>query len=319
MPKDDVLVRLGHLAGASRFKRIIEKLYTDVDKVYKDNNIDFKASWFSVYYVLAKATSPMTILEITDQIDFSHITVKNILRELEEEALVVIAPNPQDKRSKLAVLSAKGKSLKRKLEPVWLSISTVLSDVFTSGHPDFSNILNRIDREIYHNPINNRIKALDNRDRVTVIDYKPGLEKAFQNLVAPWLSEVTGGELEEEDKFCISNPAEAYLSTGGFLFFAKYQDDIVGCVALKRLDDNEFEFAKLYIKNDYRNLGIATKLIERCISRCKENEAKLLWLQTSNRMQQAHKLYYKFGFADNPSPDNMHVLARTEKIMRLEL
>lgn len=315
----DVLVQLGHLASGSRLKRITDKLYIDGDKIYKDNNLDFKASWFSVYYVLAKASAPMTILEITDQICFSHITVKNILRELEEEGLVLIKPNPNDKRSKLAVLSEKGKRLRRKLEPVWLAIATALKEVFTIGHPDFSNILNRIDREINRRPINERARSLDNNDQVTVVDYQPALKKHFQNLVTPWLSEVTGGKLEEEDKFTINNPDKAYLASGGFLFFARYKGEIAGCVALKRLSDNEFEFAKLYIRNEYRNLGIATKLIERCISRCKENEAKRLWLQTTNRMPQAHKLYYKLGFTDSPAPESMEVLARTEKIMFLEL
>ncbi|HEY0610842.1 MAG TPA: bifunctional helix-turn-helix transcriptional regulator/GNAT family N-acetyltransferase [Chitinophaga sp.] len=315
----DVLVQLGHLASGSRLKRITDKLYIDGDKIYKDNNIDFKASWFSIYYVLANAAAPMTILEITGQIYFSHITVKNILRELEEEGLVVIKPNPNDKRSKLAALSEKGKRLRRKLEPVWLSIAGALKEVFTLGHPDFSNILNRIDREINQNPINERAKSPGNEDQVTVVDYQPALKKDFHNLVAPWLLEVTGGKLEEEDKFTINNPDKAYLVPGGFLFFARYKGEIAGCVALKRLSENEFEFAKLYIRNEYRNLGIATKLIERCISRCKENEAKRLWLQTTNRMPQAHKLYYKLGFTDSPAPGSMDVLVRTEKIMFLEL
>jgi DNA-binding MarR family transcriptional regulator/N-acetylglutamate synthase-like GNAT family acetyltransferase len=315
----DLLVQLGHLAYGSRLKRITDKLYVDGDKVYKENDIDFKASWFSVYYVLANAGTPLTILEITDRIDFSHITVKNILRELEEEGLVKIAPNPHDKRSKLASLTEKGKKLKRKLEPVWHAIASALSDVFTAGHPDFSNILNRIDRELYNNPINNRAKAPDKRDKVAVLDYKPSLKKHFQQLVAPWLSEVTGGKLEEEDKFTVNNPDKAYLAPGGFVFFARYKDEIAGCVALKRLSEDEFEFAKLYVKNDFRNLGVATRLIERCISRCRENEARLLWLQTTNRMQQAHKLYYKLGFSDSPAPETMDVLARTEKVMRLEL
>jgi DNA-binding MarR family transcriptional regulator len=269
--------------------------------------------------VLAKAAAPLAILEITNQIYFSHITVKNILRELEEEGLVVIKPNPNDKRSKLASLSEKGKRLRRKLEPVWLSIAGALKEVFTLGHPDISNILNRIDREIYQTPIYERAKTPGGREQVSVVDYQPALKKHFHNLVTPWLSEVTGGKLEEEDKFTINNPDKAYLATGGFLFFAKYKGEIAGCVALKRLSEHEFEFAKLYIRNEYRNLGIATKLIERCISRCKENEAGRLWLQTTNRMPQAHKLYYKLGFADSPAPGSMDVLARTEKIMVLQL
>ena len=72
----------------------------------------------------------------------------------------------------------------------------------------------------------------------------------------------------------------------------------MGCVVLKRLDETSFEFAKLFINPNFRKLGIATKLINRCISRCLENEVEKLWLQTTLSMPQAHKLYYKLGFLD---------------------
>ena len=50
----DILKQIGYLAGASRFRRISEKLQQDGDKIYSHFDISFKASWFSVYYVLAK-------------------------------------------------------------------------------------------------------------------------------------------------------------------------------------------------------------------------------------------------------------------------
>jgi N-acetylglutamate synthase-like GNAT family acetyltransferase len=109
------------------------------------------------------------------------------------------------------------------------------------------------------------------------------------------------------------------LEKKGFVFFARHNNKVAGCVALKRLDENTFEFAKLFIDPAARNLGIATKLIERCITRCKENEAKELWLQTTMSMPEAHKLYYKLGFVDRKAPKQMDVLKRTEKIMCMGL
>lgn len=314
----DMLNELGFLAGASRFRRISEKLQQDGDKIYSDANIRFKASWFSVYYVLAKSNSPQTILEISNQIDFSHITVKNILRELTKEELVSIKPNPRDKRSKLVELTKKGKELQMELEPLWLSFSNTLKDLFSIGHPDMSNILNRLDWEINFKPINERIHQPKD-EFVKIIDYKPSLKKHFYELAGPWLLGVLNGKLEEDDKFTLNNPDKAYLENGGFLFYAKYKNNIVGCVALKRLGDDTFEFAKLFINPNFRKLGIATRLIERCISRCMENDAKELWLQTTMSMPQAHKLYYKLGFNDKSAPPQMDVLERTEKIMCLSL
>ncbi|WP_299530154.1 bifunctional helix-turn-helix transcriptional regulator/GNAT family N-acetyltransferase [Ulvibacterium sp.] len=314
----DRLTKLGYLAGASRFRRISEKLQQDGDKIYRENGVSFKASWFSVYYVLCTSNSPQSIVEIAKQIGFSHITVKNVLRELKMEGLVIIKPNPLDKRSKLASLSHNGKLIFKKMEPLWLSFSKVLEEVFNSGHPDLMNILNRIDSEISKNPIHERIPNLPPKT-IAIIDYRPSLKKSFKKLAGPWLLRVLDGNLEAEDAYTLNQPDNAYLKKGGFLFYAQYQTKIVGCVALKRLDDDTFEFAKLFIDPEYRNLGIATKLIERCIGRCKENLAKQLWLQTTMRMPQAHKLYYKLGFVDKKAPKQMEVLKRTEKIMCLPL
>ncbi|WP_111683061.1 bifunctional helix-turn-helix transcriptional regulator/GNAT family N-acetyltransferase [Winogradskyella tangerina] len=314
----DVLNNLGYLAGASRFRRISEKLQQDGDKIYSGANIRFKASWFSVYYVLAKTNSQQTILQISDQIDFSHITVKNILRELKKEELVSIIPNPNDKRSKLVGLTKKGKELQMELEPIWLSFSNTLKELFSIGHPDLINILDRLDREINHKPINKRFNQPKD-EFVKIIDYKPSLKKYFYELAGPWLLSVLDGVLEEDDEFTLHNPDKAYLENGGFLFYAKFKEEIVGCVALKRLNEDAFEFAKLFINPNYRKLGIATKLIERCISRCLENDTTELWLQTTMSMPQAHRLYYKLGFKDKKAPSQMDVLERTEKIMCLSL
>ncbi|MEO1050685.1 MAG: bifunctional helix-turn-helix transcriptional regulator/GNAT family N-acetyltransferase [Bacteroidota bacterium] len=309
----DSLTQLGHLAGATRFRRISEKLHFDGDKVYKEAGIDFKASWFSVFYTLSKSAVPLTIMEIANQIDFTHITVKNVLNELKSAGLVEVKANPDDKRSKIASLSVAGQDLAKQMQPVWQKFTYALKSLFDEGHPDLINILNRIDNEIHRYGIHERID--DHADQLIVLDYRPDLKKYFYQLAQPWLLEVLNGELEEEDKYTLANPDKAYIEEGGFLFFAKYGEDIVGCVVLKRLSVDSFEFAKLFVKTQYRNLGIATKLIERCITRCKENQVKELWLQTTMSMPQAHKLYYKLGFDDQPAPKSMDVLERTEKIM----
>jgi DNA-binding MarR family transcriptional regulator/N-acetylglutamate synthase-like GNAT family acetyltransferase len=309
---------LGYLAGATRFRRISEKLYVDGDKIYKEAGVQFKASWFPVYYVLALAESPMTVLQIAEQIDFSHITVKNVLRELEKVELVSIEINPADKRSKLVSLSLKGQKLIYRLKPLWISFSTALKKVFQAGHPDFMNILNRIDHLIEENPINLMV-AQQETESVVVVDYSPGISKHFHELAGPWLTEELNGQLKEEDGIELQNPDEAHFIEGGFLFYAKYKDQIVGFVALKRLDDKAFEFASLYINPNYRNLGIDTLLIERCISRCMENEADELWLQTSISKTEVQILYDAIGFVDKTPHTGMMLQELTKKAMCLEL
>ncbi len=314
----DIIEKLGYLAGGSRLRRIYEEMKISGDTAYKEAGLDFKSTWFPVYYALSKSQLPQTVMEITNQIAFSHITVKNIVKELESEKLIKIIPNPNDKRSKLISLSDKGLVFLEQLEPLWLAFSIALKNVLTSGHPDILNILKRIDTEINLNPLNERVKKA-NQDQVLILDYQPSLKKYFYELAGLWLLSLQKGVLEEEDKFTLNNPEIAYLQKGGFLFYAKYQEEIAGCIALKRLDETNFEFANLFVSVNYRNLGIGTKLIERCISRCKENEAESLWFQTSLSVPHANKLYYKLGFDDREPPSQMKVSKHTKKIMCLEL
>lgn len=310
--------KLGALAAGSRFRRIYEKLQTGGDQVYKDAGFDFKSSWFPVYYVLAKSGNPQTVTDITDQIAFSHITVKNIVRELEKDRLIVIEANPDDKRSKLISLSLGGKQLLRKLEPLWLSFAHALENLLAAGHPDMINILSRIDTALQESSLNDRVQAL-RQNNISILDYRPELKPHFSRLARPWLLDVLDGKLEKEDEFSLENPEKAYIQQGGFLFFAEYQGRIVGCTGLKRLDGQLFELVKLFVHPEYRQLGIATRLLERCISRAKENQASAIWLQSIMSMPKAHKLYYKHGFTDKEAPPQMHVLDRTEKIMCLSL
>lgn len=311
----DGLIRLGYLAGATRFRRISDKLYIDGNKLYEQAGVRFKASWFSVYYALNESKDPLSVSDLANIIGFSHITVKNIVREMEAEQLVTIQQSPEDKRVKRILLSEAGAAQQPQLAELWKKFSTELRTILQAGHPDILNILARIDQKMqdYH--------LYDDHEEVPVrvLDYKPSLREAFYDLAGGWLLGLLHGHLEEEDKFTLTHPAEAYLLQGGFVFFAEYQGEVVGCVALKRLDEERFEFAKLVVREDARRMGVATRLVERCITRCQENGARELWLQTTNALVPAHKLYYKMGFEDRPAPQSMAVLKRTEKIMCMSL
>src|ERR1700741_1632962 len=310
----DKITKLLYLAGATRFKRISEKLYMDGDKVYSQFGVDFKASWFSIYYTLINSEKPLTVQELSNEIGFTHITVKNVVRELEEHGIAKIKANPNDGRSKHISLTPKGKALYDKLSQIWKLFSRSLEQLLTAGHPDCINILNRIVKEVERKPLSERMKE-EYEEQLLIVDYRPSLKKHFHLLAGNWLSGMLKGKLEKEDEFTLKNPDKAYLEEGGFVFFALYKQTPVACVAMKRLSEDSFEFCKLFVDPEQRGSGIATRLIERCITRCKENNAGRLFLQSTAELRKAHQLYYKLGFDDCKAPKEMNVLKRTEKIM----
>ena len=206
----NIIDKLGYLSSGSRLRRIYEKLQIDGDKVYREAGINFKASWFPVYYTLAQSTGPQTVMGITSQISFSHITVKNIVKELEKEALVEIAPNPGDKRSKLIQLSTTGQKLLKQLVPLWRKFAQSLEQLMTDGHPDIQNILQRVDRAVTKVPLNERVTGA-RRSPICILDYRPSLKKHFYQLAAPWLLDVLNGEIANENRLTLHRSEERRL------------------------------------------------------------------------------------------------------------
>jgi DNA-binding MarR family transcriptional regulator/GNAT superfamily N-acetyltransferase len=311
--------KLGYLAGASYFRRISEKLYVAADQVYADHAVEFRASWFAVYYVIAANEKPKSVVEISTIVGFSHITVKNILRELEDRGLVVLKENPKDRRAKLISLSAKGRTLLSSLLPLWTSFEKVIRSTLITAHPDTLHFLQMIDQELHQYPLNERFKTQPPHANLLIVDYNASLKGEFYRLAGNWLLGMHNGKLEREDVYNLNNPAEAYLANGGFLFFAILNKKVIGCVALKRLSKKAFELENLFVADEARSLGVATKLIQRCVTRCRENDSTSLYLQTTNALKAAHKLYFKLGFSDARAPEGMLILKRTEKIMAMEL
>ncbi len=81
---------LGYLSIGSQMRRIYEKLQTEGDNIYKRIDINFKSSWFPIYYVLLKTSRAQTVSELTNSISYSRITVKNVVRELENIGYVEV-------------------------------------------------------------------------------------------------------------------------------------------------------------------------------------------------------------------------------------
>jgi DNA-binding MarR family transcriptional regulator/ribosomal protein S18 acetylase RimI-like enzyme len=315
-----LLDNLGFLAGGSRLRRIYEKLQLSGDKVYKDAGLDFKSSWFPVYSVLARHSAPMTIMEITDQIAFSHITVKNIIQELEKKGLIYIVPNPGDRRSKLVSLSDGGKSLLLKLEPLWHSFSIAIQEVFETGHPDMTGILSRIDLALEQKPLEARVIIPTSR-QYTVRNASPGefktigalMIKAYANLEGfPNAAEQPGyyqmlanvGELTKKPKTeLLVAVSSAGKIAGAVVFFGDMR--YYGSGGSATTEHNACGFRLLAVAPSARGKGIGKLLTKACILKGERLKRRQVIIHTTKAMQLAWKMYERLGFRRSEDLDFM--------------
>jgi putative acetyltransferase len=129
---------------------------------------------------------------------------------------------------------------------------------------------------------------------ISIIEYSNIYQQQFYNLNIEWLNAYN--LTESHDLEILKNPQQTIIDTGGFIWLAKQGDDIVGTAALINEGHGVFEVAKMSVAPSFRGKGISNLLMNICIDKAKEINAKKLQLFSNHQLQAALKLYEKFGF-----------------------
>ena len=76
------------------------------------------------------------------------------------------------------------------------------------------------------------------------------------------------------------------------------ENELVGCGALKFLDENHGEFKSIRIANNFRGKGLGIKIIQHLVDEAKKLNIKKLSIETGvgEFFTPARKLFIKFGF-----------------------
>lgn len=90
----------------------------------------------------------------------------------------------------------------------------------------------------------------------------------------------------------------------GRLYIAFYENQVAGCIALRKIDDIKCEMKRLYVKEEYRNRGIGKALAQKVISDAKEIGYSCMLLDTLPFLKGAIKMYKKMGFYEIESYNN---------------
>lgn len=92
-------------------------------------------------------------------------------------------------------------------------------------------------------------------------------------------------------------PGDYHPPTGALFLATDLDGNAVGCVAVHRLGEtDDAEMKRLFVKPDYRGLGIGKSLIEAVLDMAREMGCKRLLLDTMPNMTSAIAAYEAFGF-----------------------
>jgi len=152
---------------------------------------------------------------------------------------------------------------------------------------------------------------------IEIIDYSGEYANDFRDLNLEWLEKYS--LTEAHDLEVINHPKEAVLDKGGYIFLAREVDRIVGTAGIANEGDSIYELVKMTVAPAFRGQGISKMLIEKCLDKARELNAKKIFLYSNSQLQTAIALYKKYGFVHVDASNSPLLSADVKMELALEV
>lgn len=289
----DKLLEFRELGFGSRIKRLSDTLMRDVKRVYKSLYIDFDPYLFPIFKTISDEQQT-SVGDLSEVLQISQPAVTQFINTLKKKELVLIAADEHDRRKKLISLSEKGVQLTERLQPIWKIMQEELTSFINREPTTFMDHIQLTERRQQEKSLYHRIMARIQED-VELIDYDSAYDQIFHDLNIEWLE--TYFYVEPHDTEVLQNPKSYIIDNDGYIFFAKFNNEVVGTVAL--INEKEcYELSKMAVSPKYQGLKIGQKLMDKCISFSREQGWERIILYSNRILTPAINLYRKVGFQE---------------------
>lgn len=282
---------LGHIALGTALRQLAAQVSKDAEKTYEKFGFDIEPKWFPVFYVLASRGAE-SVVNIAKEINHSHVSVSKIIKEMKAAHLIESGKSNEDSRVTLIRLNEKAKSMLPNMEKQCDAIDVAMKQLVSESGVDLWQALTVIDRHLKYRPISAR--ADEEIGEINIVDYAPKYQAAFKALNVEWISKYW--ELEEPDFNALNDPEGYILNKSGTILIALYKGEPVGSCALIKMDESNFELAKMAVSPKVQGKGIGLLLGKATINRAEQMGVKRIYLESNSVLTPAVNLYAKLGF-----------------------
>lgn len=129
---------------------------------------------------------------------------------------------------------------------------------------------------------------------VEIIDYAPEYRDDFARLNAEWMTAYFGKKMDNH----LDNPEESIIRNGGFILFAKANDEIIGTCAILKENNKLYEIADMAVTPLYRGKHIGKRLLSAAVDVVRKAGARQVYLVTSSKLTASVELYRTYGFKE---------------------
>lgn len=111
-----------------------------------------------------------------------------------------------------------------------------------------------------------------------------------------------GGYLEQQGYDTeLDHLRDKYGPPDGRLYLATVDGQAAGCMALRKISDEEAELKRLYVRPQFRHLGVAQQLVDQILADARQIGYEAVLLDTFPFLESAIRLYQRHGFYQVPS------------------
>ncbi len=313
----DFYAKTGKLALGSRLRRLGEKLLEDGLKIYALYGVELDPKWFPVFYILTQEET-LAITEIAIKIGHSHPSVSQIVKEMKKKGVVTMQKSKSDGRVSKVSLTEKGKSIALKMDTQLIDVKDATEELLNESHHSLWKAIEDMEfllsKENFFKRVYKKRKERESK-LVEIIDYDPKYKTVFRDLNHAWIKKYF--QLELADNNTLDNPETKIIQPGGYICFARYEEEIVGTCALIKMNDDTYELAKMAVTETARGKNIGWLIGQHIIQKARDLGAKKVYLESNTKLEPAINLYYKLGFQRVVGPPSPYERANIQ--MELEL
>jgi ribosomal protein S18 acetylase RimI-like enzyme len=133
-------------------------------------------------------------------------------------------------------------------------------------------------------------------NKIEIIPFSSNLAANFADLNKAWVQKYF--VLEPLDEKMLADPEKYYINEGGFIYFALFNGEVAGTIALLKVTDSIFELSKMAVDEKFQGKKIGNILVDYCLSEAKRLQLEKVILYSNTTLGPAIHLYEKYGFKE---------------------
>lgn len=233
----------------------------------------------------------ITISKLGHLLLLSNSTISRIIKALVKNGDVELREGV-DKREKSLFLTEQGHAQIKEIDQ--FSEEKIHRAFEFLTPPEIQQILQSI--ALYANALE-KSRLLREQIKITTLSTSRALRKQIMHMIAhiqknefhiPITEQTNISVLKAEEHFC-------YHHSCNFWYATDPNGNIIGCVGLKKVNENMGEIKKFFVLPEYRGKGVAQKLLQTLIKAALKHQFGFLVLGTVDKLKAAARFYQKSG------------------------